>query len=59
MLILQGDLWAHDRGARETNLMLSEEGRVRGVFLSVSLPSRATYKPVFCSAFGSTELMSL
>lgn len=59
MLILQGDLWAQDRGARETNLMLSEEGRIRGVFLSASLPSRATYKPELCSAFGGTELMSL
>lgn len=42
MLILQGDPWAHERGARETNLMLAEGGTARGVFLSVSLPSRAT-----------------
>lgn len=59
VLILQGDLWAHDRGARETNLMLSEEGRVWGVFLSASLPSRATYTPALCPASGHIELMSL
>lgn len=59
MLLLQGDLWACDRGARETNLMLAEGGSVRGVFLSVSLPSRATHKPALCSAFGDLELRSL
>ena len=59
MLIFQGDPWVHARNARETDLMLAEKGSVRGVFLRVSLPSRAIYKPVLCSAFCYTELMGL
>lgn len=46
MLIFQGDPWVRARDARETDLMLAVEGSIRGVFLRVSLPSRAIYKPV-------------
>lgn len=59
MLIFQGDPWVRARDARETDLMLAVEGSVRGVFPRVSLPSRAIYKPVLCSAFCYAELVGL
>lgn len=59
MLIFQGDPWVHARDARESDLMLAEEGSVRRVFLRVSLPSRAIYKPALCSAFFCAELVGL